>query len=83
MAEYHVKINKEGNIIAGTLSKTGKWTNSSVVTEEVLAAARDHLLLMTNHEKTAISYAWSYPNGKTLLLKLEEVETEDIQKEKE
>ena len=78
MAEYHVKVNNEGNIIAGTMTKTGKFTNSSIVTSEALEAARDHLLYMTVKENTPIAYSWNYPNGKTLIMKLEEKETEEI-----
>ena len=36
MAEYHVKVNKNGDILAGTQTKTGAWNHNSVVTEEAL-----------------------------------------------
>ena len=80
---YHVGLNEYGNIIAGTKTKTGKWQNTSIVTEEVLAAARDHLLRMIAKEEKDISYGWQYPNGKTILLKLEEKNTSDIKENKE
>ena len=78
MAEYHVRTNSEGQIFAGTQTKTGKWQNSSDVTQEALAAVRDHLLIMTQKEDKAIAFAWQYPNGKTLLLKLEEDDSKEI-----
>ena len=81
MATYHVRTNKEGEIIAGTLSKTEKWTNSTVVTEEALAAVRDHLITMSQKESKAMAYAWEYTNGKTLLLKLEELDTDTVKNE--
>ena len=83
MAEYHVRLNKEGNIIAGVTNKAGKMTNSTVVTEEALAAVRDHLLIVTHNEDKNIGYAWSYPNGKTIIMKLEEKDSEVIKENKE
>ena len=81
MATYHVQFNREeGNILAGTQTKTGKWQNSSVVTEEAMAAVRDHLLYLSAKEKQDIQYAWNYNNGKTLVLKLEQIDTEKIEK---
>ena len=78
MAEYHVKLNDNGDIIAGIVSKTGKFTNSSVVTSEALLAVREHLLLLTKKENKDIAFGWSYPNGKTILLKLEQRDTSEI-----
>jgi len=83
MAEYHVRVKDNGEILTGTLNKNGKFTNSSVVTEEVLAAARDHLLIATQRENQPVAYAWTYPNGKTLIMKLEEQDTESIKEEEE
>ena len=51
MATYSVNVNSDGGIIAGVTSKTGKFTNSSVVTNEALAAVRDHLLMVTMKEQ--------------------------------
>ena len=82
MAEYHVGFNREnGSILGGTKTKTGKWQNSSEVTEEAMAAVRDHLLYKTVVENKAVHYGWQYPNGKTILLKLEEIDTEDLKDE--
>ena len=82
MAEYHVGFNSEnGSILGGTKTKTGKWQNKSEVTEEAMAAVRDHLLYLTARENKAISYGWQYPNGKTILLKLEEQDSENIKNE--
>ena len=83
MAEYHVKINNEGGIIAGTVSKAGKFTNSSVVTDEALAAVRDHLLMVIQKEGKSMAYCWNYPNGKSIILKLEEQDTEEIKEQEE
>lgn len=82
MAEYHVKLNDDGKIYAGTLSKTGKLTNKSDVTEEALEAVRDHLLYMTRKEQDAVCFAWKYQNGKSLLLQLEEKDSVDIKEKK-
>lgn len=79
MAEYHVKLDKDGKIKAGTMSKTGKWINNSDVTDEAFAAVRDHLLVLIQKENKDITYGWNYANGKTLILKLEQKDTKDIQ----
>lgn len=81
MAEYHVKLNENGDIIAGSTTKSGKFSNSSIVTEETLAAVRDHLLRLIANKKQDMMYAWNYPNGKTILLKLEEKDTTEIKDE--
>lgn len=78
MATYHVKLNSDGTIFAGTQSKTGKWINSSDVTDECLAAARDLIIQKSHNENKNICYSWNYSNGKTLLLKLEEIDTPNI-----
>lgn len=83
MAEYHVGLNKDGEIIAGLKSKTGKWTNNSVVTDETLTAVRDHLLAKIQKENKDITFGWHYSNGKTLMLKLVEINTKDIKEENE
>ena len=81
MAEYHVRTNKDGTISAGTLKKEGGWNHSSIVTEEVLEAARDHLLTVSLKKNKDICYAWKYENGKTLFLKLEEKDSDQIKEE--
>lgn len=78
MANYRVKVNEDGMILAGSTTKTGKFANSSVVTDEALSAVRDHLLIVTQKEQKPMAYAWNYPNGKTIILKLEERDTEEL-----
>lgn len=79
MAEYHVKVNQEGEIIAGTTSKTGKFTNSSVVTQEALEAVREHLLMKIQKENSDIAVGWKYPEQKVLLyLRLEQKPLEEV-----
>lgn len=77
MAKYEVKL-VNGKIEAGLTNKAGKWTGTEV-TQDALAAVRDHLLTMTSQEQKDVAYAWQYQNGKTLLLKLEEKDSEEIQ----
>lgn len=83
MAEYHVKVNSDGEIIAGTVSKTGKFTNSSVVTREALEAVKDHLLIKTQKENKDIAFGWEYPNKNVVLfLKLEQKPIKELKEEK-
>ena len=79
MADYHVKVNKDGAILAGTITKTGAWNHNSEVTEEALIAVRDHFIALSVKENKDVGYAWQYPNGKTLILKLEEQDTEKVE----
>lgn len=77
---YHVGCNPESNIIyAGTVNKKGdKWTNKSEVTEEVLAAARDHLLAIAIKENTKeLGYHWDNENGTMVILKVVLMEKEE------
>lgn len=78
MAEYHVKVSADGEIKAGLLTKTGKLSNATVVTQEALAAARDHLLILSRKENKSIAYCWNYPNNKTIVMKLEEIDTDKV-----
>ena len=80
---YHVKVNQDGVIEVGTISKDGKWTRKADVTSEALEAVRDHLLIMTVKEQKAMAFAWQYPNGKTLIMKLEEQVSEDVKESEE
>ena len=75
---YHIGLTEDGAIQIGTKTKTGKWSKTENATDEALCAVRDHLLIATQKENKPICYAWNYPNGKTLLLKLEEKDTEEI-----
>ena len=82
MAEYRVKMDKKtGRINAGTMTKDEKWNHKSDVTNEVLEAARDHLLFMTDKEKKDICMGWEYQNGKTLILKLELKDSNEVKVE--
>lgn len=81
MAEYHVKTSKDGIIKAGTLDKNGAWNHSSNVTEEVLDAVRDHLIVMSMKEGKPIAFTWQYDNGKVHVLKLEEHDAEEKEPE--
>jgi len=79
MAEYHVKVNNEGEIIAGPVSKTGKFTNSSVVTQQALEAVREHLLMMIQKNNSDIAVGWKYPKENILLyLKLEQKPLDEV-----
>ena len=78
MANYHIGLTKDGWIQVGTKTKTGKWSNTTDVTEECLCAVRDHLLIRTQVEDKPINYGWTYPNGKTLLLQIVEKDTEEL-----
>ena len=83
MADYRVKVNKEGRILAGTMKKEDVWNHNSDVTEEALAAARDHLLIMSKNEGKDIAYAWQYDNGNTVILKLEVKKIDEIKQEED
>jgi len=80
MAKYDIRLSKDG-IEAGMLNKNGQWHSGSDVTEKTLAIVRDHLIRMSQKEGRYIAYAWKYDNGKTLILKLEEKDTEEIKQE--
>jgi len=78
MAEYHVRLDKkDGKIKAGTLKGNG-WNHNSDVTSEVLEAARDHLLFLSQKEGKDIAYTWQYENGMNIILKLEAQKSENI-----
>lgn len=77
---YHVGCNPETNIIfAGTVNKKGdKWVNKSEVTEEVLAAARDHLLTIANKEQVKdLGYHWDAEDGSMVILKVIKLDKEE------
>ena len=83
MADFHIKATQEGTIEIGTVNKDGKWTKKSDVTSEALEAVRDHLLVMTVKEGKSMAFAWQYPNGKTLIMKLEEQVSEEVKEKPE
>ena len=72
MSKYHVLVDNDANIIAACFTKNGNWTNKTNVTKEALEAVRDHLLMMSAKQQMVLGYAWNYPDGKTLVLKIEE-----------
>ena len=78
MADFHVKLDKEGNIVAGTITKNGVMNNKSIVTGEAFEAVRDHLLFESQKQQQDIAYAWTYKDGKTLILKLEQKDAGEI-----
>ena len=78
MAQYDVRLSKDG-IEAGMLNKNGQWHSGSDVTEKAFEVVRDHLLRLTAQQQHDVAYAWNYTNGKTLLLKLEEKDTEQLE----
>jgi len=80
MAEYHVKVRKDGRIFAGP---SDLKKHASDVTDEAVVAMRDHLLIETEKKKELIGYRWDYNNGKTLILKIEELDTAELDKEDE
>lgn len=70
---YHVGCSPENNVIyAGTTTKKmDKWVNKSEVTEEVLAAARDHLLAIAQKEEVKeLGYHWDAQDGSMVILKV-------------
>ena len=81
MANFHLKVTEDGAIYAGSIDKKGRMNNKSEVTEEALAVARDHLIIMSRKENKMLAYRWDYPTGKTILLKIEEMDTKDIKEE--
>lgn len=82
MANYTIRLGKDG-IEAGVLNKNGQWHSGSDVTEKAFEVVRDHLLRLSAQQKKDIAYAWQYDNGKTLLLKLEEKDTNEMKEEKD
>ena len=81
MANFHLKVDQDGVVYAGSVDKNGRMNNKSIVTEEALAAARDHLILLSQKENKILAYRWDYPNGKTIILKIEEKDTSEIKEE--
>ena len=82
MAKYDVRLSKDG-IEAGMLNKNGQWHSGSDVTEKAFAVVRDHLIRLSKQEGTDVCYAWNYSNGKTLMLKLEQKDTEEVKKDED
>lgn len=76
MAEYHVSAGVFGRVYAGTLmpKKDGKpqmWRAKSDVTEEAIAAVRDHMVgdcLNEKDGKMQGGYEWTRKDGKRALL---------------
>lgn len=73
MAEYHLKVNKDGEIIAGPMTKEKTFSHSSNVTREAMEAVRDHLLFKIQQENKDIAFGWEYPEKNVVLyLRLEQ-----------
>ena len=81
MTNLHLKVYEDGTIYGGNVTEDGKMNTKYDVTKEALEAARDHLLIMTQKENKAMAYAWNYPNGKSIVMKLEERDTEELKDE--
>lgn len=81
---YHIKFDEEAKeILAGTMNKKcTKFINCSAVTDEALKAVRDHFIYLSNTRKEDVAFAWQYPNGKTLVMKFEVVDSDKIKEEK-
>jgi len=78
---YHVQCNPDSGVIhAGTINKKGdKWVNKSDVTNEVLEAARDHLLFIAqkNNLQDGAGYLWHRSDGSVLKLTAQIVPQEE------
>ena len=83
MAEYHVVIKPDGKVLAGPVNKNGKLTNSSDVTDEVLEAVKEHLLIMNKKYNRNIARRWDLNNGKSLFLMLDMKDTSELKEEGE
>ena len=70
---YHVGCSPENNVIyAGTTNKKlDKWVNKTEVTEEALAAVRDHLFAIARKENVKeLGYHWDAEDGSMIVLKV-------------
>lgn len=77
---YHVGCSPENNMIyAGTTNKKmDKWVNKSDVTEEALAAVRDHLLNIAHKEGVSeLGYRWDAEDGSMIVLKVVSMKKEE------
>lgn len=82
MPDYHVSAGVFGRVYAGTLmpKKDGKphmWRNKSDVTEEAIAAVRDHMVgdcLNEKEGKLQGGYEWTRKDGKKVLLMVKVVD---------
>ena len=79
MAKYDIRLSKDG-IEAGMLNKNGQWHSGSDVTEKAFAVVRDHLIRLSKQENKDVNYYWNYPNGKSIILQLKVVDTDEIKK---
>lgn len=84
MAEYHVSAGVFGRVYAGTLmpKKDGKpqtWRSKSDVTEEAIAAVRDHMIddcLNEKEGKLQGGYEWKRKDGKKVVLLVKVVDSD-------
>ena len=73
---------KTGVIYVGVQSKDKtKITRAQIMTKEVLEAARDHLLVMSEKQKENTAYCWPLEDGNAIMLQVKEVEHEDVQED--
>ena len=75
MTDFHVGAGEiSGEIYAGTLSSDGtRWRQRSIVTEEAVAAVRDHLISKIPIESketpdVEYGYEWTRRDGKKVIL---------------
>ena len=78
MGKYHVLVDKDGIINAACFTKNGNWTNKTDVTTEALEAVRDHLIIISTKEKKNIAFRWEYPDGRVIVLRLDETTKDKI-----
>ena len=82
---YAVKCDpKTGIIYVGVLSKDKtKITRAQAMSGDVLAAARDHLLVMSQKQEENTAYCWPLENGNAIMLQVKEVEHEAVKEDPE
>ena len=79
---FHVGCSElTGTIYAGTINKKGtKWLKQTDVTQEALAAVRDHFMNVYSNQKEPIGtvgYQWTTKSGKTVTLQLNITDTQE------
>ncbi len=79
---FHVGCSElTGAIYAGIINKKGtKWLKQTDVTQEALAAVRDHFMNAYSSQKEpvgTVGYQWTTKDGKTITLQLNIAETHE------
>jgi hypothetical protein len=72
---FHVSCNSNNNVIyAGTVNKKGnKWLKQTDVTQEAIAAVRDHFMnvkSMQEEDTDIVGYQWKTADGRSITLQL-------------